>query len=109
MKFRYVCLDCGAEFVTDDIMYLCPKCGGSEKPGEFRRGVLSVIYDEEELKSLKDKESVSFYDFFPYEINNKDAYPVGGTPLVRPIRLSERYGMKGLNLKLDSQLPSGAF
>ena len=55
MKFRYVCLDCGAEFVTDDIMYLCPKCGGSEKPGEFRRGVLSVIYDEEELKSLKDK------------------------------------------------------
>lgn len=109
MKFRYVCLDCGAEFVTDDIMYLCPKCGGSEKPGEFRRGVLSVIYDEEELKRLKNKESVSFYDFFPYEIKNKDAYPVGGTPLVRPIRLSERYGMKGLNLKLDSQLPSGSF
>ena len=55
MKFKYVCLDCGNEFTSDDIVYLCPKCGGSEKEGEFRKGVLSVIYDEEELKKLKEK------------------------------------------------------
>ena len=109
MKFKYVCLDCGNEFTSDDIVYLCPKCGGSEKEGEFRKGVLSVIYDEEELKKLKEKEHVTMYDFFPYEIENKEAYPVGNTPIVKPIKLSNRYGLKNLTLKLDSQLPSGSF
>ena len=109
MKFKYVCLDCGNEFTSDDIVYLCPKCGGSEKEGEFRKGVLSVIYDEEELKKLKEKDHVTMYDFFPYEIENKEAYPVGNTPIVKPIKLSNRYGLKNLTLKLDSQLPSGSF
>ena len=63
MKFKYVCLDCGSEFVSDEIMYLCPNCGGSEKEGEFRKGVLSVIYDEEELKRLKEKDHVTMFGY----------------------------------------------
>lgn len=55
MKFKYVCIDCGKEFVTDEVIYQCPECAKKSKDGEFPRGYLKVIYDNDELKKLKKK------------------------------------------------------
>lgn len=109
MKFRYICHDCGREYVSDEIMYLCPHCEENQEEGTFEKGVLTVELDKAYLESLKEKEHVTIYDFFPYEIEDKDAFPVGITPLAKPRRLSEKYGLKNLSMKLDTQLLSGSF
>lgn len=109
MKFKYVCNDCGKEFVTDEVMYTCPECSKKNNDKEFRYGNLNVEIDENELKALQKKEHVTYEDFFVYPLKNKDAYPVGGTPIARPLSLSKKNGIKNLFFKLDSQLPSGSF
>ncbi|MBR2282399.1 MAG: pyridoxal-phosphate dependent enzyme [Spirochaetales bacterium] len=109
MKFKYVCVDCGREYVTDDIIYQCPECAAKSKEGEFPRGYLKVIYDKEDLQRLKEKDHVSIYDFFPYEVPNKEVYPVGTTPIVVPKRLNERTGLRNVFCKMDAYLPSGSF
>lgn len=109
MKFRYICHDCGSEYETDDIMYLCPKCASHQEEGTFEKGVLTVELDKAYLEALKDKKDLSFYDFFPYEVKNREAFPVGTTPLVSPLRLKKKYGLSSLSFKLDSQLLSGSF
>lgn len=109
MKFKYVCIDCGKEFVTDEVIYQCPECAKKSKDGEFPRGYLKVIYDNDELKKLKEKEHVSIFDFFPYEVPNKDVYPVGITPIVKPRRLNAKNGLENVYCKMDAYLPSGSF
>jgi threonine synthase len=109
MKFSYVCNDCGREYRTDDIMYQCPHCSKENDGTHFPKGNLRVIYDKQDLERLKEKEHVTCYDFFPYEIPNHDAYPVGNTPLARPVRLNRESGLKNTYCKLDSALPSGSF
>ncbi|MBR5668647.1 MAG: pyridoxal-phosphate dependent enzyme, partial [Spirochaetales bacterium] len=109
MKFRYVCVDCGKEFVTDEIIYQCPECASKQKEGEFPRGYLKVIYNTDDLIKLAEKEHVTIYDFFPYEVPNKEVYPVGTTPIIVPRRLSEKLGLKNVFCKMDAYLPSGSF
>lgn len=109
MKFRYKCVDCGYEFESNDIVYTCPKCAGSEKPGEFPKGYLKVLYDDEDLKKLSEKDHVTIYDFFPYEIKDPSVYPVGNTPLVRPKNRLSKLGLSNVSCKMDSFLPSGSF
>lgn len=109
MKFKYVCNDCGKEFITDKVVYTCPECSKKNNDKEFRYGNLNVELDEKDLSQLKKKAHVTPEDFFVYPIPNKDAYPVGGTPIARPITLSKKLGIKNLFFKLDSQLPSGSF
>ena len=109
MKFKYVCIDCGKEFVTDEVIYQCPECAAKSKEGEFPRGYLKVIYNQDELKKLKEKDHVSIYDFFPYEVPNKEVYPIGVTPVVKPIRLNKQLGLENVYCKMDAYLPSGSF
>ena len=109
MKFKYVCVDCGKEYVTDDIIYQCPECAAKQKEGEFPRGYLKVIYDRKDLEKLQKKDHVSIYDFFPYEVPNKEVYPVGTTPIVVPKRLNDKIGLKNVFCKMDAYLPSGSF
>lgn len=109
MHFTYVCNDCGKTFSTDKVIYQCPDCAKSNDDQHFPKGNLIVKYDERELRQLGKKRHVTFYDFFPYEVPDKDCYPVGNTPIVRPMRLIEKYGMQGLCFKMDSALPSGSF
>lgn len=108
MRFRYKCHDCGWESESDRIEYLCPVCGGSEKEGEFRKGILSVIYDEEDIRKLRDKKDLSVYDFLPYSIANPAWFPCGPTSVVHSRRIREKYGRK-VSFKMDSQLLSGSF
>ncbi|MCQ2398312.1 MAG: pyridoxal-phosphate dependent enzyme [Sphaerochaetaceae bacterium] len=109
MKFRYKCIDCGYEFETDEIVYTCPKCAGTEKEGEFPKGYLKVLYDERELKQLSKKSHVTFYDFFPYTVPTPEVYPVGNTPIVKPSRLNAKLGLENVFCKMDTFLPSGSF
>ena len=109
MKFKYQCVDCGKVFESDEIVYTCPDCGGTEKEGEFPRGYLRVLLDPEELSELAKKKNVSIYDFFPYEVPNKECYPVGITPIIRPDRINKSLGLKNMFCKMDAYLPSGSF
>ena len=109
MKFRYVCVDCGKEYVTDRIVYQCPECAAKQQEGEFPRGYLKVIYDIEDLRKLSEKDHVTIYDFFPYEVPTKEVYPVGTTPIIVPRRLNEKLGLKNVFCKMDAYLPSGSF
>ena len=102
MKFKYVCVDCGKEFVTDKIIYQCPECAAKQTEGEFPRGYLKVIYDTEDLRKLAEKDHVTIYDFFPYEVPNKEVYPVGITPIIIPKRLNEKLGLKNVFCKMDA-------
>lgn len=109
MRFKYVCSDCGHEFTSPDIVYQCPVCAGTNPPGTFARGNLSVIYDPDDLRAAAQRETVDFREFFPCPVVQAEAYPVGNTPLVRPAALGRKYGARNLWLKLDSALPSGSF
>ena len=109
MKFKYVCVDCAKEYVTDKVIYQCPTCASQSVEGEFPKGYLKVIYDNDELKALSQKDHVSIYDFFPYEIPTPEVYPVGNTPLITPKRLNDKLGLKNVYCKMDAYLPSGSF
>lgn len=110
MRFHYVCNDCSKEFTTNEVMYTCPDCAAEPAEGNlFRKGNLIVEYHHDDLIGLSTKEDLSFYDFFPYPVPHPEAFPIGETPLAKPIKLSERYGIKNLALKLDNALPSGSF
>ncbi|MFA6688389.1 MAG: threonine synthase [Sphaerochaetaceae bacterium] len=109
MRFSYICSDCGQEFRTDEVMYQCPACSAHNEPGTFQKGNLIVRLDKDDLAALAKKGHVDMYDFFPYSIPTPDTYPVGGTPVARPVRLVKKYGLPNLMCKLDSALPSGSF
>lgn len=109
MKFHYECNDCKLEFETDEVVYRCPKCGGTEAEGEMQKGNLRTIIDPKYLKSLADKEEIRPEDFMPYPIPTSETYPVGNTPLIGPARLREKSGCGDLWLKNDGMNPSGSF
>ena len=101
MKFRYQCVTCGKTIQTDQIIYTCPDCCKTEKKGEFPKGYLKVLLDEQYLKSLSEKQHISIYDFFPYPAVKKNAYPIGVTPVIYPTRINENLGLKNMYCKID--------
>lgn len=109
MDFTYRCFDCGAEYENDSIMYRCPKCGGSEAPGEMQKGNLETLIDPQYLEELGKRDEVSPEDFLPYPIPHEETYPVGNTPLIGPRRLREKSGFSNLYLKNDGMNPSGSY
>lgn len=108
LHFEYHCHDCGCTFTSDEVVYLCPECSGTEAKGEFRKGVLSVEYDRQELRRLAQKDDLCIDDFLPFPIVTPQVFPTGPTPLVRPLALSRELGLD-LTVKMDSQLLSGSF
>ncbi len=110
MRFHYQCNDCQKEYHSDEVMYLCPSCAQENSDSTImRKGNLQVILNEEDLKKLKEKKDLTYFDFFPYEVPHHQAFPVGPTPLATPIRLMSKYGMNNVMCKCDSALPSGSF
>jgi len=110
MEFKYVCNDCGKEYGSDRIMYRCPSCENDNNGSkEMQKGNLVTVLDKKYLLSLKEKDSVSPYDFMPYAVPETETYPVGNTPLIAPKRLIKETGYKNLLLKNDGANPSGSF
>ncbi|MBL7135509.1 MAG: threonine synthase [Candidatus Marinimicrobia bacterium] len=108
MNSNYKCIDCGAEYSSDRIIYLCPKCEKEQKPDEFQKGVLQTKLDPVYLKSLSRKTGISPDDFSVYKTTHSNAYPVGNTPLISPESLRQKTGFKHLYFKNDSTNPSGS-
>ncbi len=109
MALTYVCGDCGRKFASDDIVYRCPSCSPADAPaapGGFQRGTLSIAF--EPARSFSRGAVVDPHALLPLPVRQSAAYPVGGTPLVAPVRLRASTGFPHLHLKLDSLNPSGS-
>ena len=109
MRFHYVCSDCGKVFMTEELMYQCPECSRMNDGSSFPKGNLIVELSDEVLEATRNKEHVTPDDFYPYPSEDKEIYPIGITPLMKPARIAERLALPGLRFKLDSQLISGSF
>ena len=109
MRFHYVCSDCGKVFMTEELMYQCPECSKMNDGSSFPKGNLIVELSDEVLEAARNKEHVTPDDFYPYPSEDKEIYPIGITPLMKPARIAERLALPGLRFKLDSQLISGSF
>ena len=109
MRFHYVCSDCGKVFMTEELMYQCPECSRMNDGSSFPKGNLIVELSDEVLEAARNKEHVTPDDFYPYPSEDKEIYPIGITPLMKPARIAERLALPGLRFKLYSQLISGSF
>jgi len=105
------CVICGAEYATDDIMYVCPKHGNE--------GIVDVIYDydvigrrltKEKLASDRERSIWRYADLLP--IADRALIPplqVGWTPLYRTDRLAEHIGLRHVWVKDDGRNPTASF
>lgn len=95
--------------MTEELMYQCPECSKMNDGSSFPKGNLIVELSDEVLEAARNKEHVTPDDFYPYPSEDKEIYPIGITPLMKPARIAERLALPGLRFKLDSQLISGSF
>ncbi|HUV81968.1 MAG TPA: pyridoxal-phosphate dependent enzyme, partial [archaeon] len=98
------CIQCGAEYKPQKIVYTCPKCDG----------LLEIVYDWSELSiSRKDFEGVppsvwKYKALLPVE---RDPVSIneGGTALYRCDRLAQKIGIEDLYVKHEGLNPTGSF
>ncbi len=102
MQFSYICSDCGKEYDVEPEIMVCKKCSSNQKPTEPPRGVLEV-----KLTGSVNKD-FDIHDLLPVEKEFFPPIPVGNTPLWEPKRIREKWGMKNLFIKDDSQNPTGS-
>ena len=113
-KFKYKCIDCGKEFITNDVIYLCDECSKSNTTDKPPKGVLKVLYDFDTLKKRIPSFTIlklsHFIELLP--VKSLDSYPklrVGNTPLYEYTQIDgEDLGFK-LYFKDDSQNPTFSF
>lgn len=106
----YRCVLCGKEQPEDFTGYTCPHCGVT--------GILDIQYDYERARRSFRRASLASdqrRDIWRYEALLPapppmiwPGLPVGGTPLVTPVRLRDRLGLTGLQLKMDGLMPTGS-
>src|SRR3989337_2096051 len=102
------CIECGATYSVDEVIYQCRKCSG----------ILEVVMDLEAVKERigngewrsKSLGVWRYADFLPI----KDRLKVvtlneGGTGLHRCRRLGEKLGLKNLYVKFEGENPTGSF
>lgn len=109
MRFHYKCIDCGKEFRTDKIIYQCPECSKDNNDDFFPKGNLRVVLENDVLEKARKKEHVTPNDFYPYQAEKEDEFPIGPTPLMAPKRIREELNLPSLFFKLDTLLLSGSF
>ena len=63
MRFKYVCSDCGKEYITDEIMYQCPECSKLNDGISCRKGNLVVTLDTPSYSA--DTVSTAFKQYTP--------------------------------------------
>lgn len=112
-KYFYKCIDCGKEYVPDQIRYLCPDCEAKNTPELPPKGVLKVIYDFSGIKQRTDFKkqlyTENYFSLLPLKTSESlPALRVGKTPVYN---LSKASFAKGFNLfaKDDSQNPTYSF
>ncbi|MDP2423219.1 MAG: threonine synthase [Bacteroidales bacterium] len=113
-KFLYQCINCGAEYADNELIYLCYACSKQNKPGEPPKGVLKVIYDYQAVKNknldFQNLKENKFLDLLPIE--KKESLPnlrIGDTPLYTFTSFGNDKLPFKLHLKDDSQNPTFSF
>jgi threonine synthase len=102
--YHLVCVNCGATYPADEILYNCKKCGH----------LLAVKYPLDEIKVTKamwEKRPLSVWrykELLPVQIDPITLYE-GGTPLYHLKKLGEEMGLKHLYAKHEGMNPSGSF
>jgi len=107
INFYLKCIDCGADYEPNQVIYNCGRCGG----------LLSIEYDfPRTLRNLDEswkKRALSVWryeELLPIERKeNKVSLGEGGTSLNRCLRLSENLGLKNLYVKNEGENPTGSF
>jgi threonine synthase len=105
------CVLCGAEYGTDEVLYVCPQHGDE--------GILDVLYDYDLVGSRLTREGLASnhdYSIWRYalllpidEDSPRPPLQVGWTPLYHAQRLGERLGLSHLYLKDDGRNPTASF
>lgn len=98
------CIQCGAEYQPQEVVYTCPKCDG----------LLEIVYDWSDLSiSRQDFEGVppsvwKYKALLPVE---RDPISIneGGTALYRCDRLAKKIGIENLYVKHEGLNPTGSF
>jgi len=105
----YRCTQCGKEFGTDRLHYLCDDCSRNYAPGMPLLGVLEAVFDYEAIaKAWKDNPDPLLFSavdskFYP-------PIPVGNTAFFSPALLQTRCPqLRNLWIKNDSLNPSGSY
>ena len=50
-KFHYTCNDCGAEYSSEQVIYLCTVCNPKNRPDQPPKGVLKTLYNYTEIRN----------------------------------------------------------
>ena len=113
-KFIYKCTDCGKEYTTKDVMYLCPSCSKLNTTTTPPKGVLKTVYNykiiQKKVSGFENLKKNGFIDLLP--IDNTDSLPilrVGKTPLYSIEKIDGKHLPFDLHLKDDSQNPTFSF
>ncbi len=102
--YHLACVNCGATYPADEILYNCKKCGH----------LLAVKYPIDEISINKkewDKRPLSVWryrELLPVHIKPVSLYE-GGTPLYHLERLGGEMGIPHLYAKHEGMNPSGSF
>ena len=102
--YHLVCVNCGATYPADEILYNCKKCGH----------LLAVKYPLDEIsvtRAMWKKRPLSVWrykELLPVQIDPVTLHE-GGTPLYHLKKLGEEMGLKHLYAKHEGMNPSGSF
>jgi threonine synthase len=114
VKFIYKCTDCGKEYNTSGIMYLCPSCSEQNTKTTPPKGVLKTLYDYKKIQkktgSFHELKKKGFIDLLPIEnIKSLPNLRVGKTPVYKINYLDGIRLSFNIYLKDDSQNPTYSF
>ena len=112
--YIYKCSDCGKEYSTFGIMYLCPWCSPGNSRTAPPKGVLRILYDYPEVRKsitgFTDLKNNGFISLLPIDhIGSLPPLRVGNTPLYPVTELDGSRLPFSLRLKDDSQNPTWSF
>lgn len=106
----YRCTICGKEYPFGPELMTCPSCG--------EKGILDIVYDYSEVKSIFSKESLKkdhdnsmwrYRALMPIQGEGlSDFLRIGWTPLYRSLRLGRQIGLETLYIKDDGLNPTGS-
>ncbi len=116
-KFYFECVNCGTEYLADEVEYVCPKCSAQTNNEEPPKGILKTIYNYEKIKTRAPKKRLfdklkkrEFTELLPI---SKEKYfsmlKVGKTPLYSINKIDDKHIPFRLFLKDDSQNPTYSF
>jgi threonine synthase len=115
-KYHFECVDCKAEYPGDKVIYLCPACEASNKPGLPPGGVLKTVYPYERIRSMNQGSELfaklqheNFLQLLPLKkLNSWPGLRIGDTPLYKVNPSAEFHDFE-IYLKDDSQNPTFSF